>query len=392
MIMAKKENKDFSKLRIAITHLNLSWYRIPLFKILQDKIKSDIIILNAKDLPTYGKVDFDVIEHLLKKYKISYKTEKIISYNNLYFNPFLLRTLSIYDIIVWGEPILSFNSFLFIPTLKLFRKKVVLWVDDWNYKKHLIRKIFEPFVRLIYLIADGILVHGIKHYLYFLKLGVDKRKIFFIGNASTIFREFSSKDEIERIRGILNTKYIILYVGGLIKRKNVDKIIKALYYLRQKNVDIGLLIVGQGPEFKNLYKLVLEMSLTDHIKFLGWIPFHRLVNYYLASDIFIFPAENEPWGLVINEALEAGIPIVTTKCIGAEELIANNINGVLINEINEINIVDGIIKCLSKKIDVNNQIISKIKKKYNYKTMANLFIKSLMKIYYYNHKDNRNEY
>ena len=162
MIMAKKENKDFFKLRIAITHLNLSWYRIPLFKILQDKIKSDIIILNAKDLPTYGKADFDVIEYMLNKYKISCKTERIIGKNYLYFNPFLLRTLLAYDIVVWGESILSLNSLIFIPTLKLFRKKVVLWADDWGYKKHLIRKIFEPFIRLIYLTADGILVHGPK--------------------------------------------------------------------------------------------------------------------------------------------------------------------------------------------------------------------------------------
>jgi glycosyltransferase involved in cell wall biosynthesis len=373
--------KDLKRLRIAITHLNLSWYRIPLFKILQDEIRSDIIILNAKELPTYGKADFDAIEYLLKKYKISYKTEKIIGNNNFYFNPFLLRTLLNYDIIVWGEPILSLNSFLFIPTLKLFRKKVVLWLDDWGYKKHLIRKIFEPVVRLIYLKADGILVHGMKHYLYFLKLGVDKRKIFFIGNASTILREFSSEDQIKRIRGIVNTKYITLYVGGLIKRKNIDKIIKAIYYLRQKNFDVGLLIVGQGPEFKNLYKLTWKMKLTNYVKFLGWIPFHRLANYYLAADVFVFPAENEPWGLVINEALEAGIPIVTTKSIGAEELIANNINGVLLNEITETNIADGIINCLTNKIDTNNQFTLKIKEKYNYKTMANLFIKALIKIY-----------
>jgi len=390
--MAKKENKDFFKLRIAITHLNLSWYRIPLFKILQDKIKSDIIILNAKDLPTYGKADFDVIEYMLNKYKISYKTERIIGKNYLYFNPFLLRTLLAYDIVVWGESILSLNGLIFIPTLKLFRKKVVLWADDWGYKKHFIRKILEPLIRLIYLIADGILVHGPKHYSYFLKIGVDKRKIFFIGNASTIFKEFSSEDEIKRVRRILNTKYIILYVGGLIKRKNVDKIIKAIYNLRQKSFDVGLLIAGQGPEFKNLYKMVRKMNLTDYVKFLGWIPFHKLSNYYLAANVFVFPAENEPWGLVINEALEAGIPIVTTKSIGAEELIANNINGMLINEINEENITDGIIKCLANKIDVNNQIILKIKRKYNYKTMADLFIKSLMKIYYYNHKSNRNEY
>jgi len=373
--------KDLKRLRIAITHLNLSWYRIPLFKILQDEIGSDIIILNAKELPTYGKADFDAIEYLSKKYKISYKTEKVIGNNNFYFNPFLLRTLLNYDIIVWGEPILSLNSFLFIPTLKLFRKKVVLWLDDWGYKKHLIRKIFEPFVRLIYLKADGILVHGMKHYLYFLKLGVDKRKIFFIGNASTILREFSSEDQIKRIRGIVNTKYITLYVGGLIKRKNVDKIIKAIYYLRQKNFDVGLLIVGQGPEFKNLYKLTWKMKLTNYVKFLGWIPFHRLANYYLAADVFVFPAENEPWGLVINEALEAGIPIVTTKSIGSEELIANNINGVLLNEITETNIADGIINCLTNKIDTNNQFTLKIKEKYNYKTMSNLFIKALIKIY-----------
>jgi hypothetical protein len=115
------------------------------------------------------KLIFDVIEYMLNKYKISYKIERIIGKNYLYFNPFLLRTLLTYDIVVWGESILSLNSLIFIPTLKLYRKKVVLWADDWGYKKHFIRKIFEPFIRLIYLIADGILAHGPKHYLYFFK-------------------------------------------------------------------------------------------------------------------------------------------------------------------------------------------------------------------------------
>jgi glycosyltransferase involved in cell wall biosynthesis len=286
-----------------------------------------------------------------------------------------------YDIIVWGEPIISINSFLFIPILKFLNKKVVLWLDDWGYKKSVWRNLVEPYYRFIILISDGLLAHGIKHFSYFLKLGVKKEQIFFIGNASTIFKEFATKNEIEKIRNMMNKKYILLYVGGLIKRKNVDKIIRALYHLKnEKKLDAGLLIVGQGPEFKKLYKLTLKLNLKNDIKFIGWVPFHKIANYYLASDIFVFPAEKEPWGLVINEALEAGIPVVTSKDVGASELIIDGINGIVINKINEIEIANAIYKFLNFPTNNNNQ---KIKCMYNYEYMAEKFKDALLKIHYY---------
>ena len=69
----------------------------------------------------------------------------------------------------------------------------------------------------------------------------------------------------------------------------------------------------------------------DHVHFIDFLKKEELLNYYKVADIFVLPTRGNVWGLVINEAMACGLPIITTdKCVDGLELIKNNENGFLV--------------------------------------------------------------
>lgn len=133
------------------------------------------------------------------------------------------------------------------------------------------------------------------------------------------------KEDAARLRSRLGLtgKTVFLFVGRLVRRKNVDLIIRAA---RQLNDDrIAVAIAGSGDE-----KLALE-GLADgdpRIVFAGAIPPDEAPLYYAISDVLVLPATQEPWGLVINEAMASGLAIIAHRhCGAALDLVAPD-NGV----------------------------------------------------------------
>ena len=81
------------------------------------------------------------------------------------------------------------------------------------------------------------------------------------------------------------------------------------------------MLIGNGPDENLLKRMAIEFKL-DKIKFLGLIHYEKLYHYYSIADIFILPSITtkmfkEPWGLVINEAMNQGCPVITTNAVGA---------------------------------------------------------------------------
>jgi glycosyltransferase involved in cell wall biosynthesis len=125
-------------------------------------------------------------------------------------------------------------------------------------------------------------------------------------------------------------RYLLLYVGRLVEVKRVDVLIEALRQLSTKRSDIGLVIVGDGPERERLEKLAQGMP---HVYFAGFQDQSDLPKYYGVADLFVLPSECEPWGLVVNEAMASGLPVIATRKVGAaHDLIIEGENGYLIPE------------------------------------------------------------
>jgi len=125
-------------------------------------------------------------------------------------------------------------------------------------------------------------------------------------------------------------RYLLLYVGRLIGLKRVDVLIEALRRLSTKRSDIGLLIVGDGAKRKSLEKLAQNLP---QVFFLGFHDWKDLPRFYAAADLFVLPSEVEQWGLVLNEAMASGLPVIATRKVGAaHDLIIEGENGYMVPE------------------------------------------------------------
>lgn len=144
-----------------------------------------------------------------------------------------------------------------------------------------------------------------------------------------ILREVPSAEEKKSLRETLKISEdgIILSVGRMIHLKGFDILLNA--FSKIKNPDWGLYIIGgrANKEFQD----IVEDKKIENVHFIDFMLPGELRKYYEAADIFVLPTRYDPWGLVINEAMAAGLPVITTYPCGAgrEMIIPGGANGIL---------------------------------------------------------------
>ncbi len=135
---------------------------------------------------------------------------------------------------------------------------------------------------------------------------------------------------------------ILFSVGQMIPRKGYDILVSAMKALPK---DVGLYIAGGEPE-NNVKKIIDDNNLSN-VHFIGYKSIEELRYYYAASDIFVLPTRYDIWGLVINEALSFGLPVVTTDhCVAGLEF--NDLTKAV--DIVPIEDIDALAQCLSSLI------------------------------------------
>ena len=90
----------------------------------------------------------------------------------------------------------------------------------------------------------------------------------------------------------------------------------AFHNVRKRGIDAALAFVGSGDQEAALKEYVRTQQIPD-VHFLGFRNQSELPDLYAAADVFVLPADNEPWGLIINEVMCAGLPVIATNEIGA---------------------------------------------------------------------------
>lgn len=140
-----------------------------------------------------------------------------------------------------------------------------------------------------------------------------------------------SEDWLREHYNIPEQNKILLFVGRLTKEKNLPFLIKTFVRVKQFYPDCSLVITAQGPmeeELKHLGKK-LGLSLESDLIFTGALPFDTLLKVYYSSDLFVFSSLTETQGLVIIEAMAAGLPVVAVRASGVQEMVDHGINGIL---------------------------------------------------------------
>ena len=131
------------------------------------------------------------------------------------------------------------------------------------------------------------------------------------------------RKEIRKQYDIADNTTVIIYVGRLIQNKGVQDLIDALKTLKNNENKILAFIVGEG-DFKEELKNRSEVIKQDII-FTGHIDPEQIYKYYYASDILVLPTHNDPWGLVVNEAMACSLPVIVTDAAGSSlDLINEN--------------------------------------------------------------------
>ena len=203
----------------------------------------------------------------------------------------------------------------------------------------LFHKMSYAVTKIMYRYSDAIVVYGehIKEYL--VSLGVDETKIFCAPHAvdnSCFNKEVSDVDkgQIKLSLGISDQK-ILLYVGRLELCKGLEYLIEAVSKIQSPKIVI--VFIGGGSQRSNLAEKCRALNVQN--RFLEFVKNDQLRQYYAVADIFILPSIStksfkEPWGLVVNEAMNQGCPVIATDAVGAAAggLVENGGNGFIVPE------------------------------------------------------------
>ncbi|MCG3083409.1 N-acetyl-alpha-D-glucosaminyl L-malate synthase BshA [Anoxybacillus sp. LAT_35] len=133
-------------------------------------------------------------------------------------------------------------------------------------------------------------------------------------------------DELRRQYGIAPHEKVVIHVSNFRKVKRVCDVVRT-FALVVKQVPAKLLLVGDGPEMTVVCRLVKELNLCDHVRFLG--KQENLAELYSISDVKLLLSEKESFGLVLLEAMACRVPCVGTAIGGIPEVIEDGKNGFL---------------------------------------------------------------
>lgn len=174
-----------------------------------------------------------------------------------------------------------------------------------------------------------------------------------------------------------NNEIQLINVGSFVSKKNQRFAIDILNVLKKENLNVSLTLIGDGDLKKELEEYVEELNLTKYIVFVGNV--NHVEDYLKSSNIYLHTATYEPFGLVILEAMAAGLPVVSLDGKGNRDFMKNGENGFIFSDQNP-NVFALKIKELLKnqnlfdKISVNGQ---KTAERYNIKN----YVSNLIKLY-----------
>lgn len=198
---------------------------------------------------------------------------------------------------------------------------------------------------IFYRNVDAIVCPAPSHAKGFTKWGLKKEKIFF--GVDVIDNDFFKKKE----DSILSGKSDILAIGRQVEKKNWLGLLKAFILFKQNKPEskLNLVFIGDGPIHE---QLVLTAENREDIIFHTFIQQTDLVNYYHSAKGLVLPSfYGETWGLVVNEALAAGLPVlVSNECGCAETLVKDSVNGWLFNPHD----LNSIVQAISKLDDLSD--------------------------------------
>jgi glycosyltransferase involved in cell wall biosynthesis len=173
-----------------------------------------------------------------------------------------------------------------------------------------------------------------------------------------------SKDKARSSLKIPDGVKVILFVGRFHPIKGLKYLVEAASIIKKQGHDFRLILVGDGEERKIIEDRAEMLGLKDNIMITGKVPFEKVQEYMVASDVFVLPSISEGFPNVILEAMAARLPIIATNIGGLSEIMQDGVNGYLVEPKNSGQIADKISYLIQNesvmlKMSENNKLRSR---------------------------------
>jgi len=308
---------------VLLLHSEVSPYRLPLFNALGEQLDLHVAFCTRSGSSRYWEEsldsDYNFSGEILRNYRLT----------RLLLNPTVLHdlTLTEYDVLILDDdPRITFTRLVVALAARYHDIPVIVWSGKtnrgyYNLVSQIGSSVLSPLNKLVYSNADHFIAYSQDTIDYLESHGI-RSGLISVGTQviaddltdqvdPALFREIE--------RGFDSNDCIFFFLGYLSERKGVQDLIRAFKLIEDDHAK--LIIGGAGEEEEKL----LELSEDDgRIHFPGFLSDDQKATYFQLSDVFVLPSYNDPWGLVVNEAMMFGLPVITTTEVGARELVNNN--------------------------------------------------------------------
>lgn len=202
------------------------------------------------------------------------------------------------------------------------------------------RHIWLPARRHLYAAAfarvSAFLVIGSRNRDYYRAFGVPDEKLIWapycVDNdwfALPEARRAAARTRVRARLGASDGAIVFASSAKLLERKRPLDLLQAIASVRRAGVDARALFIGDGPERGRLERLAAAAGVGDAVTITGFVNQRDLPEWYAGADALVLPSDaRETWGLVVNEAMAAGLPVVVSDAAGcAPDLVRGDVNG-----------------------------------------------------------------
>jgi len=223
-----------------------------------------------------------------------------------------------------------FEYWVMLMICMLIRRKRAVVCDSTLYDRP--RPLWKEIAKgMFFRRCDGYFCYGIRSKEYLLGYGVDEFKVKYRRQAAALPHDYDASQILNHYKSRTNDPrptVSFIYVGRFSKEKGLGDLLDAFRKVHETIPGAKLNLVGAGALNSSLIERVEKLGLSSTVCFLGSMNLEQFAPLLMESAALVLPSNSEPWGLVVNEALSYGCPVVVSNVCGCvPELVRDGITG-----------------------------------------------------------------
>lgn len=295
-------------LRVAILQNIVAPTRHALFSALAERVDLTVLFM-ARTEPTRGWTGTERPEYRHELLAGKSLTLPGSEPEALHLNPAVVPALRAgrYDVLLCAG-YLSPTTWLALGTAKATHTRFLLWFGSSWARPGARAALAHPLKRVVVAGADGVIAYGSLSRERALALGADPSRTWVATNTTDVGAFAAAPREQQE-------RPTALWVGRFVERKRADRAVSLFAEIAEGIPSLRVFFVGDGAERERTERLASAAGIDA--EFLGERPYAEMPEHYARADLLVTLAEREPWGLVVNEALAAGVPVLASPGVAA---------------------------------------------------------------------------